>query len=176
MSLSPQLLPGLVLAYRRAERDLIMKKYHFVVSLFWVGLSIFIITLSYKLGLGRLRSPGPGFMPFLIGLCLLPASLYSFISLLMQRHRAAGPKREDEDKSNLTKVFAVTLSLFAYTFVLEGLGYLIATIPLLVILFGCGGGKKRWKTVVMASALTGFITYFGFSYLGVQFPVGIFGF
>jgi len=94
----------------------------------------------------------------------------------MQRHRAAGPKREDEDKSNLTKVFAVTLSLFAYTFVLEGLGYLIATIPLLVILFGCGGGKKRWKTVVVASVLTSFITYFGFAYLGVQFPVGIFGF
>jgi hypothetical protein len=153
-----------------------LKKYHFVVNIFWIGLSIFIITLSCKLGLGRLRSPGPGFMPFLIGLCLLLISLYSLINLLVQQHRAAVPKREDEDKSNLTKIFAVTLSLLVYTFVLEELGYLVATIPLLGILFGCGGGKKRWKTVVMASALTGFITYFGFMYLGVQFPVGIFGF
>jgi cell division protein FtsW (lipid II flippase) len=158
------------------EQDLNMKKYHFVVNIFWVGLSIFIITLSYKLGLGRLRSPGPGFMPFLIGLCLLPASLYSFINLLVQRQRAARPKLEDENKSDLTKVFAVTLSLLVYTFVLEELGYLVATISLLAILFGCGGGKKRWKSVVVASVLTGFITYFGFTYLGVQFPVGIFGF
>jgi hypothetical protein len=153
-----------------------MKRYHFVVNIFWIGLSLFIITLSYKLGLGQLRSPGPGFMPFVIGLCLLPASLYSFINLLVQQHRAQGPKFEDESKSNLAKVFVVTLSLLVYTFVLEELGYLIATTPLLGILFGCGGGRGKWKTVIMASVLTAFITYFGFTYLGVQFPVGLFGF
>jgi hypothetical protein len=41
-----------------------MKKYHPIIIAIWVGPGLCLMVFSYKLGLGKLRSPGPGLMPF----------------------------------------------------------------------------------------------------------------
>jgi len=153
-----------------------MKKYHIFLNIFWIGLSIFIMALSYKLKLGQLRSPGPGLVPFLSGVLLCLFSLYSMIRSFTRREGQAESKETEETQTSLRKVLIAAISLLVYTFVFEKLGFLITTTLFLGVLFMVGGGRRRWRVVVLASVLTGVITFFGFRYLGVPLPDGILGF
>jgi putative tricarboxylic transport membrane protein len=131
-----------------------MKKYHPIIIAIWIGLSLCLIVFSYKLGLGKLRSPGPGLMPFSIGGLLLLISLCLLMVDLF--------KKSAEDKP----------SLILYGLLLERLGFPVTTFLLLLFLFRIMG--VRWLTALVASALTVLITYGSFTYLGVRLPSGIF--
>ena len=61
-----------------------MKRYHPIIIVFWIGLSLFLMVHSYKLGLGRLRDPGPGLMPFIIGVLMFVPSAYLLIAELLK--------------------------------------------------------------------------------------------
>jgi putative tricarboxylic transport membrane protein len=148
----------------------VIKKYEVLVAIFWIGVSLLIMVLSYKLGIGELRKPGPGLMPFISGLLLLPFSLYLLVTSFNWRGETVEKK---DNRTNLKKIGIVIVSMFVYALLMEKLGYLIATPLLLVILFGCHGFKKRWKVVLLISILTVLVTYFVFSYLGIVFPLGI---
>ena len=69
------------------------------------------------------------------------------------------------------RIALVVAALVVYSLVIENVGYIVATLFLLVILFLCAGAKRT--SAVIASVLTLLITYFGFTYLGVRFPPGI---
>jgi putative tricarboxylic transport membrane protein len=153
-----------------------MRKYHIFLNIFWIGLSIFIMALSYKLSLGRLRSPGPGLVPFLSGFLLCLVSLYSLIRSSVQKQGQGKFKEAEGTQTSLWKVLIVAISLLVYTFVFEKLGFLITTVLFLGILFAIGGGKGKWRAIVVLSVLTGVITFLGFGYLGVPLPDGILGF
>jgi len=146
---------------------------HIFLIIFWMGLSLLFMAFSYKYGLGKLNNPGPGFLPFLLGtiLFLISSSLLAR-PLLFGKGDKKGSVKEKKSGENLGKILITFVSLFAYTFLLELLGYLIGTFLLLIILFWCAG-IKRWSFVLTISALTVLATYFLFSYLAVRFPMGI---
>lgn len=136
----------------------------------WLGLSLFLMVFSYKLGLGRLSSPGSGLMPFLIGAFLFLLSLYDLISNLFGK----GPKDivlEEGKQVNFQKLVIVIVSLTLYGLLLEKLGFLVITFLLLFFLFW-GLGTKRISAIV-ASVLSILVTYFVFTYFGMRFPPGI---
>jgi putative tricarboxylic transport membrane protein len=149
-----------------------MKKYHIIVIIFWIWLSLFVTVLSYKLNLGRFHSPGPGLMPFILGVLLLIVSLYLLIiSLFKIGGKKEIPKKEPS-QIDFVKIGLVLISLFVYTLLLEKLGYLITTFLLLIVLFR-SAGSKRWGSVLIASTLAVFLTYFVFTSFGLRFPAGI---
>lgn len=149
-----------------------MKKYHIIPILFWIGLSLFVMAVSYKYGLGKFHNPGPGFMPFLLGLLLLGISFYPLMSFLFRKGKRDKRVEEMESKLYFGKISLVLASLFAYAFLLDKLGYLVDTFLLLIILFRSAGFKK-WSSVLIASGLTALATYFVFNMLGLRFPTGI---
>ncbi len=140
----------------------------------WIALGLFVMGGSYQLGLGSLRNPGPGLMPFLLGLLLCLTSLYILVAFLlekMDRGAMAAPAKEVHGRVNFAKLSVVLGSLFVYSLVFETLGFLVTTFVILVVLFRTM--NNRWFTVAFASALTAVIAYTLFTYLGVQFPKGI---
>ena len=149
-----------------------MKKYQTIVIAFWIGLSLFATVLSYKLGLGRLQSPGPGLMPFILGILLLIVSLYLLIVSFPKRTAKQEASKEKSDRTDFVKLGFVLLSLLVYALLLETLGYLIGTFLLLIVLFR-SAGSNRWRSVIIASALTSLLTYFVFNSFGLRFPMGI---
>jgi hypothetical protein len=149
-----------------------MKKYHIIVVIFWIGLGLFVTLLSYGLGLGRFHSPGPGLMPFILGILLLIFSFYLLIRSFSKSNRKQEIPKEEPGQIDFVKIGLVLFSLFVYAFLLEKLGYLIATFLLLIILFR-GAGSKRWRSVLIASTLAVFLTYFVFTSFGLRFPAGI---
>jgi putative tricarboxylic transport membrane protein len=150
----------------------IARKYHIILMICWIGLGLFVIFASYRLGLGGLRNPGPGLMPFLLGMLLCLTALYMLIAFIWKKmDQGAAVVREMQDHTNYTKLGLVLVSLFAYSLVLEWLGFLITTFTTLFILFRIM--NNRWFTVVLASVLTVAVSYGLFTYLGVNFPKGI---
>ena len=148
------------------------KKYHIIPILCWIGLGFFLMILSYKLGLGRLHNPGPGLMPFLVGVFLLLTSLFFLKASLFRKGIRDETGEEEPGQTNFLKIGIVLVSLFAYAFLLEILGYCVVTFLVLFFLFRSMGSK--WSFSLVVSVLTVLITYFLFTYLGIRFPWGIF--
>lgn len=149
-----------------------MKKYDIIPIIFWIGLSLFVMVLSNKLGLGKLHHPGPGFMPFYIGVLLLIISLYLLLRYILKKGDRGETAKKDQSQIDLWKIAIVVASLIAYSLFLERLGFLIATFILVTLLFKTAG-MRRWSFTFMSSVLTVLVTYFLFTYLGLNFPKGI---
>lgn len=136
--------------------------------IFWILLSFFAMIFSYKLDLGSLHNPGPGFTPFLLGLLLLAVSLYPMIRYFMKKKEADETPNEVCSQVNYRKIGFVLASLLGYSFLFERLGFVVSTSIFLVLLFR--GMGNSWMSVLIGSAITVFITYFMFTFLGVRFP------
>src|SRR4030042_933900 len=149
-----------------------MKKSDIILTIFWLGLSIFVMVLSYKYGFGNFRTPGPGLMPFLIGLLLFIICFYILLRLPFRMYERAKTAKEEQSQINYRKIVIILVSLYAYALFFESLGYLIGTFILLSILFR-SAGSKRWSVILISSGVTVLVTYFAFTYLGLRFPPGI---
>ena len=149
-----------------------MRQSRIIVSLFWIGLGIFVMIFSYHLGLGRLNNPGSGLTSFLLGLILVLLSLYSLIISLCKKAGDEGPPKEGRSQASYGKIALVLVALFTYSFILEKLGFVMTTWIFLFFLFRSMG--NRWITTLIASTSTVLATYFVFTFFGVRFPPGIF--
>ncbi len=149
-----------------------MKRFHILLVMFWMGLGVFAMVHAYSLGLKGFAGPGPGLMPFLVGLLLLVASFYLFVSSLLKRREGDKTSNEGLNRVSLGKTSLAVASLIAYALFMESLGFLITTSLLLITLFK-GMGSKKWSSVVIASVLTSLITYLVFTYLRIRLPMGI---
>jgi putative tricarboxylic transport membrane protein len=123
---------------------------------------------SYKLDLGSLHDPGPGFTPFLLGFLLFVVSLYPMIRYFIKKKEADEAPNEVSHQVNYRKIVFVVASLLGYSFLFERLGFVVSTSIFLVVLFRCMGNS--WMSVLIGSAVTVFINYFMFTFLGVRFP------
>lgn len=99
-----------------------MNKYHWIVIVVWIGLAFFLMGFAWEMGLGKLRSPGPGLMPFILGGFL---SLMSFCLLLVDLYRKGVREEPLEERTgvNFRKLVIVVGSLVLYGLLLERLGF-----------------------------------------------------
>lgn len=153
-----------------------MKKNDLIPAIIWIILGIAVAIGSYRLKLGNLANPGPGLMPFLLGIALLvcsfPVLIHSFLKMMR--------KTEQEEKIiwseiDFKKLVIVLTSLIGYAVILEKIGFVTTTFLLLSILFKTVDSQK-WFSVLIASILTVIITYFLFVViLKVELPSGFLG-
>jgi hypothetical protein len=140
--------------------------------MFWVGLGVFIAVGSYKLGLGRFTKPGPGLLPFILGIilsiCSIPILIGSLHTII-----TAKTKRENEGiwkGVNLKKIGLVVACLIAYAILLEKIGYILTTSIVFFFLFKIANSQK-WQTILIISFLLASISYLIFYVLlQVQLP------
>ena len=123
------------------------------------------------MGVGTLYRPGPGLMCFYLGWGLVLLSVAMLLRLFLQKSKEEEKLGKRPRAIDYPKIAIVVAALVVYSLVIEKVGYMVATLFLLVILFLCAGSKRT--SAVIASVLTLLITYFGFTYLGVRFPPGI---
>jgi putative tricarboxylic transport membrane protein len=148
-----------------------MKRYHAVVIFVWICLSFFVMFLSYKLGLGKLRNPGPGLMPFALGVLFFVSSVCLLIVELVKGSGEDIPMKEQKE-FNIKKIILVTMALTLYGLLLEKIGFPLSTFLLLFLLFRFM--TLKWITSLVSSVVTVAVTYVSFTYLGVRLPSGIF--
>ena len=137
---------------------------------------LLLITFSvpYSIGavhlkLGNPTAPGPGFMPFLLGLFIGGASTIGLISSYRVKNKK---EQENEERvfsiKTLYKPIIMCAGVIAFGLILKHLGYIVSIFLLMLFLFK-GIESQKWVTALIASALTTAISYLLFIYwLGVQ--------
>jgi putative tricarboxylic transport membrane protein len=144
-------------------------------SLFWLGFAGFICVESFRLPLGSLHEPGPGFLPLLTGVLLAGLSVVCFL----QAGRAAAKKGDvfwysGERWKNLLWVL---VALLIYAGILDFLGFVFSTFLLLAFLFRFGTTPQRWIWAIGGGALASVSCYAVFElWLRTNLPKGILGF
>ena len=146
-----------------------MKKYDLYGGLFWLLIGRFVSGMGIKFGLGTFSYPGPGFFPFLVGLILSFLSLGILILTLKERARDAHFTEWPDCGRN---VFVTLAILFAYSFSLEYLGYIVGSLLLMFYLFKVPGAQRWWFSTLV-TVVTIALTYYVFGVLlQAQFPKG----
>jgi putative tricarboxylic transport membrane protein len=139
--------------------------------LFWIAVGLYVSFTSRGLGVGTLYYPGPGLMPFYLGVGLTLISLVMLFLLFVKKSGEGKEAKFSWGRINYSKIAVVVGALIIYSLVIDQLGYIVATLILMFIMFWGAGSKKTYA--VIASLLAVLITYFVFTYLGLRFPPGI---
>ena len=140
-----------------------------------VALFSVVIIESYRLGLGTLHQPGPGFLFFWAGIALGIMALVVLIRAWISQ-KAGEPEISIFGTQNTRKIILVLISLFLYAMLMETLGFILVTLLLFIFLLGIIE-KKRWWFTVFVSVVVTVIAYLIFEiWLKSQLPKGLLGF
>lgn len=152
-----------------------MKKYSLTGAFVLFAFGAAVSFEAQKLGIGRVSAPRAGFFPFWLGVSLLLSSGVLVVKLLLSAEKKPSDDRGLLKGSAWRKVFWVVIGILLYAFLLEPLGYLIATSLLMIFLFSASE-SQRWFSVVVWSVVVSALTYVLFKiWLQVQFPAGFLG-
>jgi hypothetical protein len=151
-----------------------MNRRDLLAGLFWLGISAFVVIQSVKSDLGSLRSPGPGFLPFLSAVILGTLSIILMVTNSLKK-KWEGKLLDLWRGLDWNRVIFVLLALFLYPILLPIAGYLITTFMLIAFLLCIGERSKLWIDVASALAITVISYVIFYTLLDVKFPKGIFG-
>jgi Tripartite tricarboxylate transporter TctB family len=126
---------------------------------------------SVNLKLGDIHEPGPGFVPFFLGLAMAVLSILSFFFPDSRKKGAAFWNDWQRGQST----FYVFAGLIAYLLFFKILGFYIDTFLLMFFLQKASGGEG-YKRPLLVSLLTMGITYLLFyKLLFIPFTQGLLG-
>ena len=123
---------------------------------------------STSLSMGKFKHPGPGFLPFGLGVCLI---ILSLVLIMKQRKRETGSIPLWPKQAWLRPLLGLAVLIF-YAFVIDKLGFILTTFVFLLIWMGLIE-RLRWKIIFSVSCGTTLALYFLFVFfLGVPLPKG----
>lgn len=127
---------------------------------------------AQTLKLGRISRPEPGFFPFWLGIALV---ILGAVLAVSSRRGTAAESEGSWKELKWEKIVYSLVSVLAYAFLLQPLGFLISTFILMFLLFRVVGDQK-WFVVAAGSVITSLVTYLLFRvWLQVQLPSGLLG-
>ena len=146
-----------------------------ISGIFWLLFAILVCIESYRLGLGNLHQPGPGFLFFWTSIALGIMSLVVLIRAWVSKE-AEESKQTIFGKQNVLKIILVLISVFLYAIFMETVGFILVTLLLFIFLLGIIEKKKWWYTIFVGVVVT-VIAYLIFEvWLRSQLPRGLLDF
>ncbi len=139
-------------------------------GLAWLAVGAFVAWSGHDLGVGSARDPGGGFLMFWAG--LLMAALAA--SVVLGAIAGGGGPRRDAGGVRWGKVLAVVACLSLYALAFETLGFLAATLPLMLALLRLVDPVRWTVAVPVAVGATFGVWWVVQGVLGVQLPKGVF--
>jgi putative tricarboxylic transport membrane protein len=137
---------------------------------FWFVLSFFFCIESYRLGLGSLHAPGPGFLTFWVSLVV---GILAVVLFLQERGKRFLKDMAPLFKGkNLRNIIYANVFLYGYAVLFDKIGFFLCTL----LFIGCCLkviGSKKWKIVIWGSMSVAVGAYMVFGYwLAIQLPKG----
>ncbi len=130
------------------------------------ALGVVFVVLSLPIPRGEVRSPGPGFMPLVMGVALTILGAASAARAWRARSAAAVPLGN-------RKVLLCVVALTASALFLQPLGFLPTTALFLAVLFRALGPASWWKALTVAAASAIGLWLLFDRVLGVLLPAGV---
>lgn len=123
-----------------------------ISGLFWLILGVIVMAASYRLGLGSLRRPGPGFFFFWAGLFM--GVLASIVLVQAWASRRAAVSEPLFQGRNIRKIVLVLASVFLYAIFIERAGFLAVTFLLFIFILGFMERKGAFFAVIASLLVT----------------------
>jgi putative tricarboxylic transport membrane protein len=140
----------------------------------WLVIGLIALIFSMQLGIGDFRNPRSGFVLFYAGILFVGSTL---LMLVVSSCKGNGlvPFSVTWQGIRRRPVLIVIVASIMYLLVLETLGYLLATLGFMLILFGLR--EVRLRIVLVCSVTTVVGSYYVFHvFLKVPLPKGIINF
>ena len=152
-------------------RETLAGNAEFWAGAFWLALSAFVTYSGHDLGIGSASDPGPGFVLFWTGLLMGGLALF-----LAVRAAAKGSPTIASFWAGTRwgKVLIVIICLVAYAALFDTLGFVLATLPLMLVLLRAVD-PVRWRVAVplaLGATLGGWWVLRHL--LLIQLPAGVF--
>lgn len=142
-----------------------------IVSTVFLVFSCLIMIESVRLKLDDIRDPGPGFVPFFLGLTLAILSIIALIHPDTQKKMVAFWNDWQKGRG----IIFIFAGLVVYLLLVRILGFYIDTFLLMTFLLKLSG-EKGVKRPLLVSLLTVGVTYLLFyKLLFIPFPQGLLG-
>lgn len=141
-------------------------------GLIGLALGVFVVWSGLKLKLGTINDPGSGYVLFYTGLlmCLFAATI--IIAAVTEGGPTFGARWKD---ARWIKPLLVIVSLIAFALALDRLGFLLSTIPLMLLLLRLVD-PVRWTLAIPIALLAPLGVWWVLKrLLLIQLPSGIFG-
>ena len=137
-----------------------------------LALAIFVVWSGLKLNIGTINDPGSGFAVFYTGLLMCVFAVTIIVSAITE----GGPTVESLwAGTRWTKPLVVVACLTAFAFMFAPLGFLLASIPLLLLLLRVID-PVRWTLAIPLAVLVPIGVWWVLKRaLLIQLPSGIFG-
>ena len=136
-----------------------------------LALGAFVINAGLKLKLGTINDPGSGFMLFYIGILMCAFAVTIVLASVTEGGPTFGSRWED---ARWSKPVLIIACLIAYAFALEPLGFLIATIPLMLLLLRIVD-PVRWTLAIPLAIAAPFGVWWVLKHgLAIMLPSGVF--
>jgi len=149
-----------------------VKKSVIIANFIWLTVALAVCAEAWRLKVGHVQTPGPGFVPFVAGAFF---AVFALINLFQSWKETKG-ETASLAPARLWRPAVLMLVLFLYVGFFEILGFVPATLALLLFLFRLIE-PLSWKLVILGSALTTGTIYLLFGViLGSSLPRGFLGF
>jgi putative tricarboxylic transport membrane protein len=146
----------------------------FYCNLFWLLFSLLTCVEAYRLRLGTINNPGPGFFPFSAGLIMLIVSLAALFQSTAGRKKAE--KTTPQEPVRWWNIVIILAAITAYAFSLEKIGFLINTFLFICLMLKVVE-PQTWKTAIIGGLITSIAANLVFNVIfQTHIPRGILGF
>ena len=143
-------------------------------NLFWILFSLITCVESYRLKLGTINTPGPGFFPFTAGFIMLILSLAALFQSIRKKNNVEKTRRQEPFR--WWNIVIILMAITAYAFSLEKIGFLINTFLFMCLLLKVVE-PQTWKTAIIGGLITAIAANLIFNVIfQAQIPSGILGF
>ena len=135
------------------------------------SLLYFFKGLSLQVGVPK--NPGPGFIPFIIGVLLVLCTGFHLVRVFRKRDlEGKGEKTSEGEKKNYAAILGITACAVLFPLVLETLKFLMTTLVVSFFMFLVLKPKKRAFAFLLAAGMS-VSSFLIFSrLLGVALPMG----
>jgi len=137
----------------------------------WFAISLFVFEQGRSLGYGSVNQPGMGFMMFWLGLVMAGLSL----GIAVQAIKNEGPSvRSLWAGARWVKTLIVIATFIVYAFAFTRLGFLLSTMPLMLVLLRAIDPVRWTLAVPLAIGAPLLVWWVLERLLQIQLPTGIF--
>jgi hypothetical protein len=149
-----------------------MGKYERLTGFAFILMGIAVIFYSINvLSIGTTKLPGPGFFPFISGLCVV---IFSGVWIFTTKKIKTEEDKPFWEKGQWVRPLLAVLIIMAYAAFMDGLGYILSTL-LFIVAWQLFIEGEKWKKILILSVVGTVVMYVLFQYLlSVPLPEGIF--
>jgi putative tricarboxylic transport membrane protein len=141
-------------------------------GLIGLGLGIFVVRSGLKLKLGTINDPGSGYVLFYTGILMCAFAATIIVAALTEGGPTFGARWKD---ARWTKPVVIIACLIAFSIALEPLGFLLSSIPLMLLLMRLIDPVRLPLAVPIAILVPSGMWWLLKHGLGIQLPSGNFG-